>query len=105
MYIVTGKITRQNVEDSFYTIADPIVSDDIRLYWVQEYKETGKCIHVNVTLSENQLELETTQMWLDQQSYLDYKNDTTLNSGLFSVRNTYWEAHGITGVVLSEEAV
>lgn len=105
MYIVTGKITRQRVEDSFYTIADPIVSDDIRLYWMQEYKETGKCIHVNVSLSEDKLELETTQMWLDQQSYLDYKNDATLNSGLFSARDVYWAANGITGVVVSEEAV
>ena len=105
MYIVTGKITRQNVEDSFYTIADPIVSDDIRLYWVQEYKETGKCIHVNVALSDNQLELETTQMWADQQSYLDYKNDATLASGLFAVRDVYWAERGITGVVVSEEAL
>lgn len=103
MYIVTGKITRQSVEDSFYTIADPIVSDDIRLYWVQEYKETGKCIHVNVNLSANQLELETVQLWADQQSYNDYKNDATLASGLFSVRDAYWSAHGITGVVVSEE--
>jgi hypothetical protein len=105
MYIVTGKITRQTLADSFYTIADPIVSDDIRLYWVQEYKETGKCIHINVNLSENQLELETVQIWADQQSYLDYKNDATLNSGLFSVRDIYWAAHGITGVVVNEETV
>ena len=55
MYIVTGKITRQNIADSFYTIADPIVTDDIRLYWVQEYKETGKCINVNVNLSPNEV--------------------------------------------------
>jgi hypothetical protein len=105
MYIVTGKITRQAVEDSFYTIADPIVSDDIRLYWVQEYKETGKCINVNVTLSENQLELLTTQLWADQQAYMDYKNDIMLITGLFSLRDVYWAEHGITGVVVSEEAV
>lgn len=105
MYIVTGKITKQNLEDSFYTIADPIVSDDIRLYWVQEYKETGKCINVNVALSNNQLELQTTQMWLNQQSYLDYKNDATLISGLFSIRDAYWAAHGITGVIVSEESI
>jgi len=105
MYIVTGKITKQNVEDSFHTIADPIVSDDVRLYWVQAYKETGKCIHVDVALSDDQLELQTTQMWADQQAYLDYKNDATLASLLFSVRDAYWASKGITGVVVSEEAV
>jgi len=105
MYIVTGKITRQNLEDSFHTIADPIVSDDIRLYWIQEYKETGKCIHVNVTMSDDQLELETVQMWSDQQSYLDYKNDAILNSGLFSIRDVYWASRGITGVIVNEETV
>lgn len=105
MYIVTGKITRQKVEDSFYTIADPIVSDDIRLYWTQEYKETGKCIHISVSLSDNQLELETTQMWLDQQSYLEYKNDPILDVGLFSIRDIYWADRGITGVCVNEESV
>jgi hypothetical protein len=105
MYIVTGKITRQSLEDSFYIISDPIVSDDIRLHWLQEYKETGKCMHISVTISDNQLELETFQMWLDQQSYLDYKNDPILNIGLFSIRDAYWASRGITGVIVNEETV
>jgi hypothetical protein len=105
MYIVTGKITRQSLEDSFHTIADPIVSDAIRLYWVQEYKETGKCININVVVSTNQLELQTTQIWENQQSYLDYKNDATLISGLFSIRDAYWAERGITGVIVSEETI
>ena len=103
MYIVTGKITKQNAEDSFYIISDPRVSDGIKLHWAQEYKATGKCIAVSVEISENQLELTTTQLWADQQSYNDYKTDTTLINGLFSIRETYWAEHGITGVIVSEE--
>jgi hypothetical protein len=103
MYIVTGKITKQNTEDSFYIISDPQVSSDVKLHWAQEYKETGKCVGVSVDYSEDQLELTTTQIWADQQSYNDYKNDTILINGLFSVREAYWSTHGITGVIVSEE--
>lgn len=105
MYRVIGKIIKQNVADSFYSITDSLVTEDIRLHWVQEYKETRKCISIDVVISENQLELQTTQLWESQQSYLDYKNDATLISGLFSVRDAYWAEHGITGVIVTEESI
>lgn len=102
MYIVTGKITKQNAEDSFYIMSDSRVSDGIKLHWSEAYRKTGKCVTVNVEISENQLEMTTTQFWADQQSYNDYKNDTTLINGLFSIRETYWAEHGIAGVIVSE---
>jgi len=105
MYIVTGKITKQNAGDAFYTIADPMTPQEIRLHWVTTYRDTGKCIHVNLTTSPDQLELETIQLWLDQASYEEYKNDPVLINGLFTLRDAYWAAHGITGVIISEEAV
>lgn len=105
MHIVTGKITKQNAEDSFYIISDPQVSADVKLHWAQEYKATGKCIAVSVEISENQLELTTTQLWADQQSYNDYKNDATMIDGLFSIREAYWAEHGITGVIVNEEEI
>jgi len=105
MYIVRGKITRQNVGDAFYTIADPMTSEEIRLYWVTAYKVTGKCIHVAIDITQDQLELQNTQYWSDQASYEEYKNDPVLINGLFTLRNAYWAEHGITGVVISEETV
>lgn len=102
MYVVTGKITRQNVSDAFYTIADDITPSEIKQHWVNTYKTTGKCTHIEVTVSQNQLELETVQLWQDQASYEEYKNDPILINGLFSIRDAYWAAHGITGVVVSE---
>ena len=105
MYIVTGKITKQNLEDSFYTIADPITPPEIKLHWVTTYKETNKCVLISVNISSNELELETTQVWQDQASYEEYKNDTVFVTGLFTPREAYWKEHGITGVIVSEESI
>jgi len=105
MYLVTGKITKQNLEDSFYTIADPITPPEIKTHWVTNYKETGKCILITVNVSSNQLELETVQLWQDQASYEEYKNDPVLATSLFAPREAYWAEHGITGVIVSEETV
>ncbi len=105
MYLVTGKITRPNTSCSFYTIADSAVSDSVRTHWQDNFKNTGKCLFVEVTMSSNQLELQTTQYWADEASYLEYKNDPVLTADLFEVRNAYWAANGMTGVILSEETV
>lgn len=105
MYIVTGRITKQNVSDAFYTISDSVTLPEVRQYWVETYKDTGKCLHIDLTISSDQLVMDTTQLWLDQASYEEYKNDQYLNDMLFSVRNKYWTDHGITGVILNEEAV
>jgi len=104
MYVVTGKITKQNASDAFYTIADEITPTEIKHHWITTYKSTGKCLHIDVTVSSNQLELDTVQIWQDQASYEEYKNDPVLINGLFSIRDAYWAAHGITGVILSEVA-
>ena len=105
MYLVTGKIIKQNLEDSFYTIADPITSPEIRTHWAINYKECGKCIAITVNLSDNQLELETVQIWQDQASYEEYKNDPVLIAGLFEPRELYWQEHGINKTIISEEIV
>ena len=105
MYLVTGKITRPTVNHSFYTIVDPVVSDTVRQHWTEVYKITGKCVSVEATLSTDQLELQTSQYWLDQTTYLEYKNDPLLIEQLFNVRDAYWQANGMTGLIVSEQAV
>ena len=102
MYLVTGKIVRPNTNCSFYTIADPIVPDSIREHWKTQYKDTGKCLFVEISVSPNELELQTTQYWADQASYNEYKNDQLLSTGLFNVRSVYWANNGMTGDIISE---
>jgi hypothetical protein len=105
MYLVTGKIVRPNTNCSFYTIADPIVDDSIRAYWQSQFKDTGKCLFVQVEVSPNDLELQTSQYWADEASYNEYKNDAVLTAGLFSLRSQYWAENGMTGNVISEATV
>lgn len=105
MYLVTGKIIKQNLEDSFYTIADPITTSEIRTHWAINYKESGKCMLITVNISDNQLELETVQAWQDQASYEEYKNDPVLIAGLFTPRELYWQEHGIVRTIIKEETV
>lgn len=105
MYLVTGKISRPNTSCSFYTIADPIVPDSVRLHWQENFKNTGKCIFIETIMSPDQLELQTMQYWADEASYIDYKNDPVLTTDLFNVRNAYWAENGMTGVILSEGTV
>lgn len=105
MYLVKGKITRPNTDCSFYTIADAVVADSIREHWQTAYKDTGKCLFIEVTVSEDQLQMNTDQYWEDQASYESYKNDPILASELFVVRDAYWVENGMTGVVISEESI
>jgi hypothetical protein len=105
MYLVTGKISRPNLSCSFYTIADTIVPESVRTHWQTAFKDTGKCLFVEITLSPDKLELQTSQYWADEASYADYKNDTLLIAELFNVRNIYWAANGMTGIILSENTV
>ena len=105
MYLVKGKITRPNTECSFYTIADVAVTDNIRQHWQTAYKDTGKCLFIEVVVSEDQLQMDTSQYWEDQASYESYKNDPVLIAELFTVRDAYWSAHGMTGIVISEENI
>ena len=105
MYLVKGKITRPNTECSFYTIADIAVTDSIRDHWQTAYKDTGKCLFIEVTVSEDQLQKDTSQNWEDQASYEEYKNDPDLIAELFNIRDAYWSEHGMTGVVISEASV
>lgn len=105
MYLVTGKIVRPNTNCSFYTIADPIVPYSVRQHWQEQYKDTGKCLFVGVTMSPDELELQTEQYWADQASYNQYQNDAVLASELFTARNAYWAEHGMTGSVISEVTI
>jgi hypothetical protein len=105
MYLVKGKITRPNTDCSFYTIADLAVADSVRDHWQTAYKDTGKCLFIEVTVSEDQLQMDTAQYWEDQASYESYKNDPVLTAELFSVRDAYWAEKGMTGVVISEESI
>jgi hypothetical protein len=105
MYIVKGKITRPNTNIAFYLISDELVPSTVQDYWIQNYKDTGKCIHVDVTNSPDELELDTTQYWDSAQSYQEYLNDPFLVTELFAVRDTYRMQNGSTAIVISEETV
>lgn len=104
MYTVTAKIVRPTTTVSFYIMTDDMVSNEVKAYWVETYKSTGKCLNVDVTESANQLEMINIIYWKDHDSYMEYKNDPFLNQQLFTPRNGYYSDHGITYTIISEDA-
>lgn len=105
MYVVKGKIIRSNTNVAFYLISDGLVSPTVQDHWIKNYKDTGKCIHVEVILSTDELELDTIQYWDSALSYQEYLNDTFLVTELFAPRDTYRMQNDSTAIVISEEPI
>lgn len=105
MYLVKGKITRPNTNAAFYLVSDELVSQTVKDHWVANYKNTGKCIHVEVITSPDNLEIETQQFWESNQAYQDFLSDPVLVTELFAIRDVYWNQNGVTAVVISEETI
>ncbi len=102
MYIVTAKITRPNTLLSWYIMSDPMVSPVARHHWKTAYKETQKCVFVDVSISENELEMTNVIYWDTAQSYLDYKQDSVFETELFPPRDTYWAQNNMVYQIVSE---
>ena len=105
MHLVNGRITRPDTNIHFYLISDELVTAEIKAYWQTNYKDTGKCLHVEVTESSDSLTLETQQYWESNQAYIDFLTDSYLVTDLFAVRDTYWNTNGVVAVVISEEQI
>lgn len=105
MYIINAVITRPNVNLHYYIIPDSIVPSEVKSYWKNTYKDTGKCIHIEVGESEDKLEMTNTIIWNSEQDYNEYKNDLYLIENLFSLRDLYWQNNNIVYTIINQETL
>jgi hypothetical protein len=105
MYTITQKHTRPDESLEFISMIHESISDDVREYWIANYKNTNKCIFVNSELSENKLERVVTMLWDSKASWQEFQNDPTIDAGLFIHMRKQREENGFTRELVSEEEV
>lgn len=105
MYKNTRKVTRPNTSVEFRNMLHSSISQEIRDYWVNNYKDTGKCLNVESELSANQLEMTTTTTWDSKSSWDQYQADPIFATGLFGPIHAYQDENGLTRELVSEETI
>ena len=105
MYKNTRKVIKPNTLVEFRNMLHPTISQEIRDYWFNNYKNTGKCLNVVSELSDNQLEMTTTTTWDSKDSWDQYQADTIFIIGLFDPIHTYQDQNGLIRELVSEETI
>lgn len=106
MYRVIIKHTRPNqTVDFFSPKTSTLVSNETRAYIRNNFVTTGKIVHSEDSLSENGLDLTITAIYLDEATYNEWRNDTTITEGVYNIGLAYREANGIVSTVLSAETI
>jgi len=104
MYLITQKFTRPNESVEFISMIHESISDEVRTYWVTNYRDTNKCM--SVTMSDNNpLEKVVTMLWDNKASWQEFQNDPTIEAGLFIHMRRQREENGVTREIVSEEEV
>jgi hypothetical protein len=105
MYTITRKVTRPNLSLEFRNMLHESISPEIKKHWVDNYKNTSKCLIVNTELSSNQLEMITTMFWDTKASWDEYQADPVFVNGLFTPIHTYQDENGFTREFVSDEEI
>ena len=106
MYVLTKKQTRPNQGVKFFDIRNvELVTKEYRDYWRATYVATTKCLFVQQTLSDNQLELTSISMWESKADYDEFIADQTCLDEFLHKYTAYNITHNITTETLSEDEV
>lgn len=105
MYTITRKVTRPSTELEFRNMMHETIAPEIKSYWVSTYKETMKCMLVDVSLSDDGLEMLTTMIWDSKDSWNEYQADPVLIAGLFTPIHAHQDENGFTRELVSEEEI
>ena len=103
MYLITQKFTRPNESVEFITMVHESISDEIKNYWMANYRDTNKCM--SVTISDTTLEKVVTMLWDSKASFQEFQNDPIIDAGLFIHMRRQREENGFTKEIVSEEEV
>ena len=106
MYVLTKKQIRPDTSANFFDIRNAaLVSKEYRDYWRTNYVSTGKCLFVQLTMSEDELELTSIMMWESKADYDAFIADQYCLDEFLNKYNAYNEAHNITTETISEEEI
>ena len=106
MYVLTKKQTRPNQDVKFFDIRNvELVNKEYRDYWRATYVATNKCLFVQQTLSDNQLELTSISMWESKADYDEFIADQTCLDEFLHKYTAYISTNNIITDLINEEEI
>lgn len=103
MYHINKKQTRPSVDVEFYNMTNKnLVPEEIRLYFYNTYKKTGKCIMGDRTISSDGLVETSIFLWESKDDYMSFLNDPMLADNS-AAQDAYNATNAIVRETISEE--
>ena len=96
MITCTRSITRPSTDVKWHF--EPGVIPDAsfyRFYFIEHYKDTGKCLSDSTVISEDGLTCDWSAFWISQEEYDICDADSVMNE-FWTARNAYYAGVGVT---------
>lgn len=105
MWQIIRKQTRPNTSVPFFQQSSAPVTDELKLYYQQNYVLTDKVIYMHHEISEDSLELFITMIWDSRESIDGFLADPIIIEQLLNIKDTFMEERGLTEIIVSNTEV
>lgn len=105
MYQVIKTQKRPNAGVEFASMDSTFINPEVRAYFGDNYKKTGKCVNVDITLTDNDTLYTSVMLWNTEASYNEFVSDTFLVTNFFDPITTHMTNNNITFNMVSKENV
>lgn len=105
MYQVIKTQRRPHANVEFGSMDSTFISPEVRAYFGNNFKKTGKCINVDITLTDNDTLYTSVMLWNNETSYNEFVADPFLVTNFFDPITTHMTNNNITFNMISKENV
>lgn len=101
--IKTQRRPHANVE--FASMDSSFIVAEVRAYFGNNFKKTGKCINVDISLTDNDTLYTSVMLWNTEASYNEFVSDPFLTANFFDPITTHMANNNIAFNIVSKENV
>lgn len=105
MYQVIKTQRRPNASIEFASMDSTFINPEVRAYFGDTYKKTGKCINVDISLTDNDTLYTSIMLWNSEASYNQFVGDPFLATNFFDPITIHMTNNNITFNMVSKENV
>lgn len=106
MFRTVIKHTRADTSVPFFNPKNSaLVPSFVNGYISENFIKTGKLVNTESQISADGLEIVFTTTWVNQNAYLEWKNDATIKNYLLAAGAQYREENNMQSVILAEEEI
>lgn len=105
MYRVIKTQRRSNTQIEFGTMTSSFIIPEVKLYFAEVFKRSGKCLDVTISITEDETLYTSTMLWDSESSYNEFISDTFLIERFFDPLVNHMTENNIIFNVQSKETI